>query len=102
MVVSTIQKSPYYVELEDSNMLFERYTDKYLKEKDNANLASFYPYEILSKYVPTGRVENIPIHSVELVGEKDRKEVHQMRLNIHRTVQHDQTNDKNDEGDNAG
>lgn len=56
MVVSAIQKSPYYVELEDSNMRFERYTDRYLKEKDNASLASFYPYEILSKYVPTGRI----------------------------------------------
>ena len=54
MVVSAIQKSPYYIELEDANMHFERYTDKYTKEKDNTKLASFYSYDILSKYIPTG------------------------------------------------
>ena len=102
MIVSAIQKSPYYVELEDSNMLFERYTDKYIKEKDNANLASFYPYEILSKYVPTGRFKITQTDSLELVGEKARKEVHQMRLNIHRTTHNEQQNDKDEEGDNAG
>ena len=35
--------------------IFERYTDKYTKEKDNTKLASFYPYDILSKYIPTGK-----------------------------------------------
>ena len=54
MVVSAIQKSPYYIDLEDANMHFERYTDKYTKEKDNTKLASFYSYDILSKYIPTG------------------------------------------------
>ncbi len=54
-IVSAIQKSPYYVELEDENVHFERYTDKYTKEKDNTKLASFYPYDILSKYIPTGK-----------------------------------------------
>lgn len=54
-IVSAIQKSPYYVELEDENIHFERYTDKYTKEKDNTKLASFYSYDILSKYIPTGK-----------------------------------------------
>ena len=55
-IVSTIQKSPYYIELDEGNMHFERYTDKYTKEKDDTRLASFYSYDILSRYVPTGRI----------------------------------------------
>ncbi|KAK8800828.1 hypothetical protein WA588_001659 [Blastocystis sp. NMH] len=93
MVVSAIQKSPYYIELEDANMHFERYTDKYTKEKDNTKLASFYSYDILSKYIPT-----------ELLGDKSRKEIHSMRLNIrhanHTEVGNDKE-DKEDGGDNA-
>lgn len=53
-IVGAIQKSPYYVELEERNMHFERYTDKYAKEKDNTRLASFYSSDVLSRYVPTG------------------------------------------------
>lgn len=62
MVVSAIQKSPYYIELEDANMHFERYTDKYTKEKDNTKLAAFYSYDILSKYIPTGRSRWCVVH----------------------------------------
>ena len=102
MVVSAIQKSPYYVELEDSNMRFERYTDRYLKEKDNASLASFYPYEILSKYVPTGRIVWHGSLGIELVGEKARKDVNQMRLNIRRTIHTEVSNEKDEDGENAG
>ena len=56
-IVGAIQKSPYYVELEERNMHFERYTDKYTKEKDNTKLASFYSYDVLSRYIPTGTYE---------------------------------------------
>lgn len=68
-IVSAIQKSPYYVELEDENVHFERYTDKYTKEKDNTKLASFYSYDILSKYIPTGKSAVIVLLSRTLRGE---------------------------------
>lgn len=38
-------------------MHFERYTDKYTKEKDNTKLASFYSYDVLSRDIPTGTYE---------------------------------------------
>ena len=54
LVVSSIQKSPFYVELQEGNMQFERYSDKYSTQKNNTKLGSFYSYDILSKYIPTG------------------------------------------------
>ena len=54
-VMSAIQKSPYYIELDEGNMHFERYSDKYTKEKDNTKLSAFYSNDMLSKYIPTGR-----------------------------------------------
>ena len=64
-------------------MHFERYTDKYTKEKDNTRLASFYSYDILSRYVPTGRVEFLK-WQVELLGEKSQKPVNALKLNINK------------------
>ena len=82
-MVSSIQKSPYYVELDEGNMHFERYTDKYTQEKDNTRLASFYSYDILSKYIPTGNIYWW-WWIIELVGEKSQKPARAMRLNINK------------------
>lgn len=77
-------------------MHFERYTDKYTKEKDNTRLASFYSYDILSKYIPTG-IFQIMVLTVELLGEKSQKPATTMRLNI-KKVSRDQDNvDKENE-----
>lgn len=98
-VVSTIQKSPYYVELDEGNMHFERYTDKYTKEKDNTRLASFYSYDILSKYIPTGTLI-YNTYNVELLGEKSQKPVHAMRLNINKISRANVNGDKEQGEDN--
>ena len=79
-------------------MHFERYTDKYTKEKDNTRLASFYSYDILSKYIPTGS-SSLLLLRIELLGEKSQKPVNTMRLNI-KKISRDQDNIEKDADEN--
>ena len=99
LVVSSIQKSPFYVELQEGNMQFERYSDKYSAQKNNTKLGSFYSYEILSKYIPTGSLVVFTC-CVELLGEKSQKPAQMMHIKIHRETKQKETEEK-EEPDNA-
>ena len=77
-------------------MHFERYTDKYTKEKDNTKLASFYSYDVLSRYIPTGN-NYLCVTRVELLGEKALKSSHAMRLNISRVSRLTASDEKKEE-----
>ena len=96
--MSSIQKSPFYVELQEGNMQFERYSDKYSTQKNNTKLGSFYSYDILSKYIPTGISAEIVV-SLELLGEKSQRPAQVMHLKIHRDVRQKETEEK-EEGEN--
>lgn len=80
-------------------MQFERYSDKYSAQKNNTKLGSFYSYEILSKYIPTG---SLVIFSccVELLGEKSQKPAQMMHIKIHRDTKPKETEEK-EEPENA-
>lgn len=53
-VLKAIQRSPYYVDVDENEWKVDRYSDKYNKNTTKPDLHTLYTYKVLSNYIPTG------------------------------------------------
>ncbi|KAK8803404.1 hypothetical protein WA158_001098 [Blastocystis sp. Blastoise] len=70
-VLLSIQRSPYYVEVENNEWKIDRYSDIYNSNQSKVSLTSLYSYDVLSKYIPT-----------ELLGDKVTHKKSNLKLNL--------------------